>query len=100
MQIDSIVSRNVYGTYEGSETVSEDFLTGYSRNTSQGNFSFEVDHFDGKQGYGLMYDDRKKPVWKPLLVISADDVLSYQAFISVDMSDLKSPIKVAEPLRS
>jgi hypothetical protein len=100
VQIGSIVSRNVYGRYEGSETVSGDWMTNYSHNTSQGYFSFEVDHFDGKRAYGLSYDERMKPVWKPLLVISADDVLSYQAFISVDMSDLKSPIKAVEPLRS
>jgi hypothetical protein len=100
MQIGSIVSRNIYGIYEGSEVVSEDRMTTYSHNTSQGYFSFEVHHFDGKRAYGLTYDDRMKAVWKPLLVISADDVLSYQAFISVDMSDLKSPIKAVEPLRS
>jgi hypothetical protein len=100
VQIGSIVSRNVYGMYEGSETVSEDLVTAYSHNTSQGYFTFEVDHFDGKRAYSLLYNDTMKRVWRPLLVISADDVLSYQAFISVDMSDLKSPIKAVEPLRS
>jgi hypothetical protein len=99
VQIGSIVSAKICGTHEGDETVSDDYLAAYTHNTSIGVFSFEVQNYYRKRQFGLSYDSRMKTVWEILLVISADDVLSFQASIAIDMSDLQHPIKSIKPLR-
>lgn len=100
VRLGSIVSKNVCGLYEGTEAVSEDFVKTYSHNTPRGFFSFEVNDFSGKRHYGLSYGFEPKSDWTILIVISADDVLSFQAYFVIDMSNLKNPIRAIQPLRS
>jgi hypothetical protein len=84
---------------QGKECASSEEITAYSHNVSAGFFSFEVSDFGGKRAFGLA-SVRENKEWKILVVISADDVLSFQAHVLTDMANLGNLIRAIEPLRS
>jgi hypothetical protein len=99
VRLGSVVSKTPYGLMQGNERASSEEATTYSHNVSAGFFSFEVSDFGGRRAFGLA-SVRENKEWKILIVISADDVLSFQAHVLVDMANLENLIKAIEPLRS
>jgi hypothetical protein len=99
VRLGSVVSKTPYGLMQGNERASSEEATTYSHNVSVGSFSFEVSDFGGRRAFGLWSATEKKE-WKILVVISADDVLSFQAHVLIDMGDLKNLVRAIEPLRS
>lgn len=90
VQLGSIVSDRMIGTYKGRIIADESALKNYRHNIPMGFVSFEVESAQGKREFG-MSGYRQDGLWTLLVTASADDVVSMQLRAFIDMADIKKP---------
>ncbi len=90
VQLGSIVSREMIGSYKGRIIADESVLENYRHNIPLGNISFEVESAQGKLEYG-MSGYRQDGLWTLLVTASADDVVSMQLRAFIDLANIKKP---------
>jgi len=98
INIGYIVSRHHSGMYKGACIVDEERLRTYEHNVSIGALSFEVENMKGEREFGLGMTIGLENIWKALTVISADDVLSFNVEVQVDLSKPADPIRAEKLL--
>jgi hypothetical protein len=98
IKIGHIVSTDRGGMYKGACTVDGERLRTYEHNVPIGALSFEVESMKGEREFGLGITIGVENIWKVLTVISADDVISLNVQVQVDLSKPADPIRAEKVL--
>jgi hypothetical protein len=91
-EIGKIVSLKMFGEFHGLVTYDSSSKRQYNHNIPLGHLSFEVSNL-GKKSYGLAHSPgRPWVVWPLWMVVSADDAISMQIRISIDLAKDEHPV--------
>jgi hypothetical protein len=92
-EVGRLIHPEVFGVHNGAIEIDDSDLEAQEHNVPLGYFRFEICPHVG-QGFGLGHNpSTPNHVWPLICVISADDVVSKQVEISIDMTS-KTPVRI------
>lgn len=90
--IGRIVSREIFGIFNGLVTLDEKAKKTYAHNIPFGSLAFEVSGY-GNQRYALGYMPTSPSAdWTLWVVVSADDAIAMQVRVKIDLRAAKDPV--------